>query len=157
MELPQKRSLSQVLSQRPLNVVQACILQVATAIMTMATTMNGYDHYVETAKMLGREVGSFEQFLLSRGASVLVTLLFAWLFYQGKNWARIFYIVFFCINFVIILWSLSILGLQGLGDFSTIDSLISILQVVISCTICGLLLTKNSREWFRDVKAAKNS
>ena len=149
-------SLERVLAKRPMSVIRACLLEILTAVMTAVTTMTGYDHYVKMAEALGREVGSFEQFLLSRGASVLVTLLFAWLFYQGRNWARIFYIVFFCINFSMILWSVTTLGVpRALGSMNELESLIGLAQTVISCSVCCFLLTHSARAWFNDVKEAR--
>lgn len=151
-----RRPVSAVLATRPINVVQASLLQIVTAVLTAVTTMNGYTHYVEMAAALGREAGSFEQFLLSRGASVVVSLLFAFLFYQGRNWARLFYIAFVSINAIFLLWSISVLGpKQVLTTLNSLDSAINCLQIVISLSICGLLMTKSSRIWFQTVKDAR--
>ena len=156
MEFLEQKTVAEVCAKRPLNVVQACLLQLLSVIMTAVTTMNGYNHYVETAAMLGREAGSFEQFLASRGISIVVSLMFAWMFYQGRNWARILYVAFFCINTVFILWSVSVLGgNKVLETLSSMDSLISLFQIVISLAICCLLMTKKTRVWFLEVKEAR--
>ncbi|MCR5815046.1 MAG: hypothetical protein K6G15_11235 [Desulfovibrio sp.] len=147
--------LTTVLAQRPLNVLQACILQVFTALLTAATTMHGYDHYVELGRLLHQQTGSFEQFIASRAISVLVALLLAWLFYQGRNWARLFFVAFFVINFACIVWSLSSAGQALLSHLGDMDSLISLLQLVISLVVCVLLMTRKSAAWFQAVKRAR--
>lgn len=147
--------LPSVLARRPVTVLRACILQILTAVMTLVTTMNGYAHYVDVATMLGRPAGSFEQFLVSRGASVVVTLLLALCFYQGRNWARMLYVFFFVVNAIFIAWSVGMLGNQVLAYLWQMDALINLLQIVISFVICCLLLSRASSTWFRQVRAAR--
>ena len=151
----QNDDLRSVLATRPANVLQACLLQLLTAFMTVVTTMNGFDHYVQTAHLLGREAGSFEQFLLSRGVSVVVTLLLALLFYQGRNWARLIYVTFFVVNALFITWSVGMLGNQALAYLWQMDSIINMLQIVISFVISCLLLTRSSNAWFKAVGVAR--
>ena len=154
-EKTHKDDLHAVLAARPLNVLQACILQAFTALLTAVTTMNGYDHYVELGRVLGQQTGSFEQFIASRAVSVLVALLLAWLFYQGRNWARLFFVAFFAVNFAFITWGMVSAGKDLVSHLGDVDSLISILQLVISLVVCILLLTHKSSAWFQAVKRAR--
>ncbi|MBO4336038.1 MAG: hypothetical protein J5846_09460 [Desulfovibrio sp.] len=148
-------NLTSVLAERPLNVLQACILQVFSAVLTAVTTMHGYDHYLELGRLLQQQTGSFEQFIASRAISVLVALLLAWLFYQGRNWARLFFIAFFVVNLGCIVWSLSSAGKEIVSHLGDTDSLISLLQMVIALVVSCLLLTKKSGAWFLAVKRAR--
>ena len=145
------QTISDVLNKRPLNVLQACILQILTALMTAVTTFNGYEHYVEMAKQLNREPGSIEQFYFSRIISITIAVVLAYFFYKGKNWARIVFIVFFIITCALQVNIDFNIILQNITEINTI---ISLFQIVISLAICCLLLTNESRNWFREVKLA---
>ena len=151
----QTASVAEVLQKRPVNVLQACILQTVSAVMTVVSTMGGYTHYVEMAKLLNREVSSFEAFLTARGISVLMALVFAYLFYAGKNWARLFFIGFFLVTCAMQAWSLSVTGSALLAHIKETDTIISILQFVIAGVVCGLLVTQESRAWFSALNAAR--
>ncbi len=134
---------------RPLNVIQACLLQLFSAFLTAVTTFDGYDYYVEMGMLLGQTTGSFQQFLASRGLSVVVTLALAWFFYQRKNWARIVYVVFFAFNTILMMWGIGIAGNVFLDHLWEVDTLVSILQVLIALVVSCLLWTSQSSSWFR--------
>ena len=153
----QEASLSEVLAARPVNVLQACLLQLFSAVMTGVTTVNGYDYYVEMGALLGQATGSFNQFIASRAMSVLVALLLAWLFYQGKNWARIVFVAFFVVNVVLMAWGISTAGTQMFASLNSLDLCINLLQLLISFVVSCLLWTRKSSAWFLEVKRLRAS
>ena len=144
-----------LMKKRPAIVQQACLLQVLSAVLTVVTTINGFDHYKEMAVVLGREAGSMEQFFFSRSVSVLLSIGLAYLFYHGRNWARLFFIAFFILNSAILCWSITLIGSVFLEHLWELDTIISIFQIIISAVVCAFLLTHESSEWFRAVKKAR--
>ena len=139
----------QNVQSRPLNVIQVCILQIVTAILTLVTTVGGYDYYVQMAQLLAKTPGSQEQFFLSRAISIIISIAFAHFFYNGKNWSRIVYIVFFIITFGMWAWNLSITGKIFLDHITDLDTIINIVQILISFIVCILLLSPDSSRWFK--------
>ena len=140
------------LIKRPLNVMQACILQLVSAILTVVTTIGGYEHYVEVSKLFGKDPGSEGQFLVSRAISIIIAILFAYFFSKGKNWARIVYIVFFIVTLGMMAIGLSVTGKIFLDHITELDTIINLIQILISVIVCCLLLTSESREWFKSMK-----
>lgn len=149
-----RERVKDILAQRPLNIMQACILQVVTAFLTVVTTFNGYAHYVEMGKLLGHEAPSQEQFLLSRTISIAISLAFAHFFYTGKNWARICFLIYFIMTVGLIGWNFSITSKVYLEHLTNIDSIINLAQLIIAFVVCCLLLTPATRKWFKSLKEA---
>lgn len=78
-------------------------------------------------------------------AGTLINLLFIWLVFKRKNWARIIYAIFIIISIPVVLPVISV-ELQS----DIIGAISSILQLLLNVSSVVFLFTKQTNVWFKN-------
>ncbi len=121
--------------RRPVQVTVAVILMWVTFLFGMLGIAAGWNDFMQVAPRM---------FLVIISISAAVIALLNIMTMLGRNWARISYLVFFCIGLPRLVEVLPPLFAE-----SVVSGLVGVMQVLVQLTALVLLFTSPGRHWFR--------
>lgn len=132
------------LANQPTHIKSAVILIVFSLVVGFIKLALDYDFITSLAPI--------QTTVIILVITALIMLFFAYKIWAGRNWARIVFTVFFVIGIYP-----AILLLPAEVNRNVLVFLVSILQVLSQIAAIIFIYLPTSNNWFKSVKAAKNS